>query len=47
MLVGNMSDLVDDGDQDVPKPRNDRRRSKGKKREVSAQEAREFAEQEG
>ncbi|KAN0064589.1 hypothetical protein ACQY0O_002217 [Thecaphora frezii] len=57
VLVGNMSDLVEDDPneggaasgeqlQPAPRPRSERRRSKGKKREVTTQEAREFAEQE-
>ncbi|EPQ29387.1 uncharacterized protein PFL1_03142 [Pseudozyma flocculosa PF-1] len=58
VLVGNMSDLVEDETQEgsgggataeamTPRARTERRRSKGKKREVTTQEAREFAEQEG
>lgn len=53
VLVGNMYDLVQDDEStptseaDEEESRRRRRRSKGKKREVSTEEARKFAEQEG
>lgn len=59
VLVGNMYDLVENKDssqtpsgeepspEELRRARTDRRRSKGKKREVSIAEAKEFAEQEG